>query len=232
MDFETYKAKIQGFATCFVLLGIIRNFKEEMFEKGTFSDVKNEVTSSILGMMTGDEFSTPKIFMPVPVEMLESIKNVNLAADLKTLTQQAEAVKQEIILHGKLLGISTRATKMPHVSPGTLLAPESKGTVIDDLPMTVKITDYIRNPAGKIVNPFDFWQDCIEVYLLKHLHKLSNPKIAKAYTFKTSATAQGRQREQVVANLLDETERLRKAVLKNTFPPMTLSAGKQPTMIN
>jgi hypothetical protein len=233
MDFLTYKARIQGFASCFVMLSIVRAFKEEMFKPGAFQAVKDEVASTFRKMMAEAEFRNSQKIMPLPAEVLESIKNVNLFADMETLVQQAEAVKQEIISLGKFIGVQSRKFKVPYLSTGTLLFPESKGKIIDDLPMWEKITDYIRDPAGKIVSPFAFWEDCIEIYLLKHLHKLSNYKIArKQMTIKTSETAPGRQREKIVSEYLAETERLREAVRQNMFPPMTLSAGKQPSMIN
>lgn len=226
-DIETYKAKINAFAVCFAML----TFKGELFMEGQFEAVRGKLVRSMREIMSDESFVTPTRNIPVPIEMLMSLNAVNLAADLETITSQAEAVKQEIIALGKCCAFLARAIKVPRLVTGTLLTPESKDRVVDDIPMTEKFTDYIRDPAGKVVYPFDFWEDCIEVYWLKHFYKLSNGRIAKKYHFKTSATAPGRQREKVVTVFLAEAERLKETVLQNKFPPVTLSAGKQPIMI-
>lgn len=231
MEFDSYKAKIYGFAACFAVLADVGNIKEDIFKPGYFGDVIEEVESFINKIIANDSILFSPPFIPLPVEMLTSIKSVNLAADMATITQQAEAVKQEIISLGESQSNSVRGAKVPHVSPGSILIPESKGKIIDDLPMAVKISDYIRNSKGKIVFPFDYWEDCINVYLLKHLHKRTNGEIVRNHSFKTSNVSVKRSRDDIVAKFLAEAECIIAAVQSNNFPPKRLPSGKQPSML-
>lgn len=142
-----------------------------------------------------------------PAELYKSLRDIDFNSDLETLTKQAEAVKNEII----------ECYKIYHSMHE------------DDFPSFV---DFIRDPTGKIVYPFDFWSDCWEVYRRKYLLNHSNYNIARSYHFKSSKAGTDRQRDDLVAKMLVETEKLIQSVLQKRFPPKILKGGKQPTMIN
>lgn len=211
MDFKDYKARLLSFGRIFLMLSMIPNLKDKLSsddKKGFVSDLRNRMEDPRrLDYIPG-------VPVTLQVKMLTTIKSVNLAADIETLTQQAEAVKNEIIEHEKILKEALYKIK------------------IEGVPHVAVITDFIRDPTGKIVYPFDYWRDCVEVYLRKNFYGHSNGKIAKNSKFKTTDATIGRQREKVVADMLAETERLIKAVSTDCFPPSILRGKRQPTMIN
>jgi hypothetical protein len=161
----------------------------------------------------------------LPVERLNSINYINLVADKDTFTHQVEALTQEIIQLRK------------HATYETVLYPclvsELRGSpeVKIEASRVSRMNDYIRDPLGNIVYPFDFWEDCIEVCMRKRFRNHSNGKIAQRYSFKSSNCRSDRARLQLIADMLYETDRIISAVKDNQFPPLTLSTGKQPTMI-
>ena len=111
----------------------------------------------------------------------------------------------------------------------TLPLPEGRHE--KNVPYAIVLTDFIYDPDGEIVYPFNFWRDCIDVYSLKHRKGYTNGNIARNHIFKSSNSIDDRARLQLVANMLIETNKILDAISNNQFPPMTLSAGKQPTMI-
>ncbi len=213
MNFETYKAKLLSFGMIFLILKMAPGGKDRLSRA-----YKDAFVSGFRTWMDdpAEDFPVIGVTIPLSAERLTTIKRVNLAADPETLMRQAEAVKNEIIAHGKLVNIMVRTYKADKVS-------------LLDIGC---VTDFIRDPSGKIVYPFDYWHDCIEVFISKHLYAHSNGKIAKDFKFKTTTSTAVRQRQQVVADMLAETERLIKAASSGHFPPLTLSGTKQPTMIN
>ncbi len=208
MDHDTYRAKILAFEEIFKLLGELKEVATDELEK------KESLSTKIRYMLSHEDTTIPDIGVLLPVEKIQSLKNFDMFADSETLMAQAEAVKQEIIE-------LSREFKS-----------YSSSVIVDGKPGIYRNIDYIRNPDGKIVAPFDYWEDCLEVYLLKILRKLSNKKITELYVFKSSAASPGRQRERFVSECLVESERLMESVKNNAFPPKTLPAGKQPTMTN
>lgn len=158
------------------------------------------------------------VHTPLPLDCLKSIDNVDLSATEDDLCRQAELVKQEIIESGKLMRKFSREIKSVN--------PEKR------IPSSFMLTDYIRDRDGGIVEPFEYWRDCVEVYLLKHLNGKSNASIATAYTLRSSDSGTMRARQALIAGMLNETEKLMSVVASNQFPPTTLRGTKQPTMIS
>jgi hypothetical protein len=210
MDHETYRTKIIVFQEAFSLLENAKEAASVEWER----DKSLALAMKIREMLIHGKTNIPDIAILLPVGKIQSLKDFDMLADSETVARKAEAVKQEI------MEVSNRYKLY------------SSYAYVDSIYEVCRNIDFIRNPSGKIVEPFDYWEDCIEVYLMKYIDGLSNRKIADKFKFKTSATAPGRQREKLVSDLLAETEKLIQAVRDNIFPPMTLSAGKQPTMIN
>lgn len=147
---------------------------------------------------------------------LKALKNVNLMSDLETLTKQADAVRDEIIAHGNYLRLfyeNDRSNKSHTVFNAN------------------NLTDFIRTQSGKIVYPFNFWEDCIEVWLRKLVYRHSNEKIASEYTFKTSTSAAMRAKMKLVSDMLSESRELAELAEHARFPPKILSGLKQPTIV-
>jgi hypothetical protein len=221
MDFKNYKAKLATFEYIFGNLNsfpkIARVIKPELsknFKKTFISAMRDKMANP----SSGEDDYPSNFFIPLPVDSLTSLKNVNLAADLETVNQQAEAVKKQIIELKKLVMI-----------PPQEFDPEF--WTEDPTPQSFKITDFIRNSGGKIVYPFDYWNDCVEVYL-RNLLNNSNGKIASDYKFKTSISDRKRAKLKLVADMLDEINHLKEAVKSKSFPPKVLNGNKQPRMIN
>lgn len=219
MDFETYKKYIIIYSRVFDFLADI-NEKSIALPK----DVKEAIIQTLRAWM--DEYPTSSAddgitqVMPLSADMFSVLKisEVNLLATQEELAGQAELVKQEILN----LGLSLKELRRAYPQ---LFVP--KVTNSADM-----LTDYIKDPSGKTVTPFDFWRDCVEVYLLKFLKGKSNADIATKHNFKSSKSGTPRARLSVVATMLTETENLIKTVKSNQFPPATLSGSRQPTLLN
>jgi len=219
MDFTDYKARLFAFLRVFIILLTIPDMKEKI-TKQNLKQYRETMISTLRNIMANP--SESDYINNVPVLLTEylkfsemkSINNVNLAADLETLTQQADAVKNEIIFLGKLF------SNIP------------KKFLPDKTLTIVLMTDFIRTHGGKkIVYPFDYWEDCVEVYLRKCFYENSNETIAKEYGFKTSTSTTMRAKQKLVADMLTELDHLKEAVLHNNFPPKLLNGTKQPSMI-
>ena len=143
------------------------------------------------------------------MNFFKPIYDVNLLADIDTLEQQAEALKNEIVAIGKALRDSA------------IMSEDWNHFVF---------TDFIRTSVGKVVYPFEYWEDCAEVYMNKYLFHHNNDWIAREYTFKTSTSASPRARLQLVSDMLSEADLLIDAVHSRRFPPKVLSGSKQPSM--
>lgn len=219
MDFAEYRAKIVSFHKVFGQFG--DGFPEpgkdipahlwDFCKDGIFKSCRSlMINSQAYG---GHYFSKKQLSLYHYIDMnfFKPIYDVNLLADIDTLEQQAEALKNEIITIGKALRDSD-------------IYPEDWNHFA--------FTDFIRTSGGKVVYPFEYWEDCAEVFMAKHLSGHSNEKIAKecGSRFKTSTSNTQRARLKLVADMLTEAGLLIEAVLHNQFPPKVLSGSKQPSM--
>jgi hypothetical protein len=221
MDFTDYKAKLASFESIFNNLNFFPTW-ERIIGHENLKNFKKSFTSAMRDKMTnppeGEEGNPSNFFLPLSVDSLTTLKDINLAADLESVTLQAEAVKRQII------EIKKRVTIPPQKFDPELWTE-------DPTPQSFKITDFIRNSHGKIVYPFDYWNDCVEVYLRKHLLGNSNEMIAK-YNFKTQReNATKRAKLKLIADMLEEIKVLIEVVKSKTFPPKVLNGTKQPSMI-
>lgn len=212
MDFKTYRAKIIAFHRVFEMLG---NYKQTEIENpsGVTKRGKELFADSIRGLISQSTIiDTENCFYgSCSVGPLSSLDDVNLEADLETLEKQAEAVKDEIIQLGKFCSLCIHTKKVGGV---------------------LTFTDFIRSPRGEIVYPFNYWTDCIEVYLRKFLKKQTNGRIANNYNFISTKGNNERAKLALIVKLLEEIAILIESVESRKFPPLTLRGGKQPSMIN
>ena len=217
MEFTEYQARLSAFQRVFIMLFMVPDMKKKL-DSSQYESSRKIIISFLRDWMTNPSDSDYIKNEPFPLidlvksAELSSISSVNLAADLETLTEQAEAVKKEIISLGKIF------SSMPSMFRTKVV------------PKLYQITDYIRTPGGEIVKPFDYWEDCVEVYLRKYLFGKSNEKTAEGYIFKTSGSDTPRAKQSLVSKMLAEIELLKEAVANNEFPPQKLSGSKQPSM--
>jgi hypothetical protein len=224
MKFQLYKERVLCFGRAFREL-------DDCVKPSRKTEEDQEVRSYIHAQMHNPLGSFEKRIFTEPFSLhteywrfLPSLQAVDLLADMETIKQQAEAVKNEIITHcSQVREMMYRGRKE-----------EKLQTPIGPMPFPWHVTfvDFIHNQNGEIVYPFDFWEDCIEVYMMKHLDGMSNKKIAEKYHFKSSAVRGGRQGEELVSKCLDETNRLTEALRNNDFPPLVMRGTKQPILIN
>ncbi|BCG46836.1 hypothetical protein GEOBRER4_n1649 [Citrifermentans bremense] len=147
--------------------------------------------------------------------VLKSLKHVDLMGDIDTLTRQAEVVKQEIIAHGKVMRV---------------LFDYSNELNGEKPPLLSLVKDFIRDKNGKILYPFEYWRDCVEVWMKKFFHNHSNERIAKEFNFSTSSSGTLRARQKLVSDMLSEVNDLIDLLKSNKFPPKILSGTKQPSV--
>lgn len=160
-------------------------------------------------------------FMGMPPTMVRSIKSIHkvlVSADLETLTKQADAVKEEII--------RTVLSYQERQKIGMSRTISNHSTEYWDNMYYVK--DFIRSPDGRKIMPFDYWEDCCEVYIRNKFENQSNGNISRRYTFKSSEVTETRARLGLIASMQEETELLLESVRNNSFPPKLLKRGKQP----
>lgn len=220
MDFTDYRARLLAFHRVFITLFFVPDMNK-MFTSEQLKNVSEIIIPTLRDWMANpseeDYIPNPNIPLTdaLKITELETLKKVNLGADLDTLTKQAEAVKNEIIGFGVFLKL---LSQQPHV----------QGHKIPDV---LRRTDFIRTPEDKIIYPFNYWEDCVEVYIRKYFFGNSNEKTASEYVFKTSSSGTRRAKLKLVADMLSEIEQLKKSIVQNSFPPKKLSGSKQPRII-
>jgi hypothetical protein len=211
MNFDDYKARVFCFFTIFFSSKGLPEWKEGYTAK-EFKQIRSESQAFYENMMNANPgkdyyIETPK----VPInEIPITLGDINLLADTDTLIKQAEAVKNEIISIGN--DYRESYTKS-----------ENR--------LKYLLTDYIRNPDGKIVYPFKYWEDCVNVFIDKHLFHKSNEVIADKYSFKSSKSGTQRAKLKLVSDMLFEFNRLVEAAHNNRFPPMVLKGKEQLRML-
>jgi hypothetical protein len=216
MDFAEYKAKMIAFHRTFLILDLDpnREIMTTQNQKSLTDIIILTVRHWMASAANGDYVGNIHVMLTDYLELVEldSIKKVDLNADENTLLIQAEAVKKDIILHGRLVKAMSRNTS-PDLLPGVFV-----------------MNDFIRSPSGKIIYPFDYWEDCTETYIRKHFLHHSNERITRDYSFKTSLSGTQRAKLDLVARMIDEISLLKKTIYSNQFPPRKLKGAKQPSL--
>jgi len=220
MDLDEYKCRLYGFGRVFELIfGVVEGKKTETNCILNTSNIefRNKTISDIRFMMSTDRLGLLGLRQNVislddnKINSIGALKQVNLAADIETLTAQAEAVMKEII------------------DMGNKYANEIRG-LFELTNSSLLITDYIRDLDGNIIEPFSYWTDCVEIYIRKKINKMSNNKIATTYSIMSSSCSTVRSRLHFISCALEECELLEFIVRQNMYPPRVLSGTKQPSL--
>lgn len=209
MEFPEYRARLIGFHRVFLILAT--NDTEQL---KTCLPMFRRLMSNPYKPYWLNDISMPASF----ISQIKSLKNVHMNANPESLEKQAEAVKNEIIEKVKAYQGEQKALTLTRGVNGREY-------------QRYFVTDFIYATNGeKIVEPFKYWEDCVEVYLME-LSGISKSKISKGYEFKSCNSRDPRTRLRVVGEMIEEIECLKDSVLNNNFPPKILFGNFQLSMI-
>jgi len=221
MNLHEYKCRLYEFGNVFKLIFNIKDDYENQYMNvydTNNTDFVNKKISEIrfiiekgLGTHILDIKQNAIMLDDKYIKSITSLNKVNLLADIDTLTEQAEAVKNEIIEMGKKH--SNNIQKLFYQHDSSLL-----------------INDFIRDSDNNIVEPFTYWRDCVEIYIRKHINKMSNNNIARTYPIMSSTCATDRSKLHFISTALDECKRLEFILRQKKYPPSILSGTKQPSL--